>query len=245
MGKLFAASVLLLAILYGLVLAFRELRRRRRLRALVRDTATRPASQLVPGLVAVEGRAVAVGAPLSSPLQDLVCLAYRVEVERLQQQSRRDREWTGWKTLHHDQRRAPLAIEDETGAVPLELGSAPLGFGSATRGELRPAAGVPPDGTPAARALALAKGDRGLGVRWEEACLRQGEPLFAFGTWSGSSLVSTPSVPIVVSAEGRQGAVRDLGAAARRKVLECAFLLCGLLFVGAALAAGIGELGGR
>lgn len=242
MGLLIASLVMVAAIVFGLVQAGRELGRRRRLRALVRDTRACPVAELAPGLVAVEGRVVAGGSGLSSPLGGVACVAYRVNVERRQKHSRRDQEWIDWSSIHHDERRAALAIEDGTGRVAVELGGGPLDLGPAERGELS-SAGEPAQDTPAARALALARGDRRLGLRWEEACLREGEQLFVLGTWSGRAIGPTPHVPVVASKLGGDGAVRDLGAGVRRKVLECAFLGFFLLFFGAALALKLGELG--
>lgn len=242
MGVWFAGLVLCAAIVFGLVQAGRELGRRRRLRAIVRDTTKRAAAELSPGVVAVEGRVVASGSGLRSPIGGVACVAYRVVVERRQRHSRRDREWIDWSSIHHDQRRAALSIEDETGRVAVELGGGQLDLGLAERGELS-SADDPAQDTPAARALALAKGDRRLGLRWEEACLREGEQLFVLGTWSGSAIGPTPLVPVVASKLGREGAVRELGAGVRQKVFECAFLGFFLLFFGAALALKFAELG--
>lgn len=240
MGFLIAGLLLTVAILYGQVLAVRELRRRLRLRAIVRDTPTRTVAELEPGLAAVEGRAVSSEA-LTSPLRRVTCLAYRTRVERRQKHSRRDQEWVDWTTIHHEERRAALSIEDATGRVAVELGEADLGLGPPVGGEL-PASGREPDeGTPAEGALRLARGDRRLGLRWEEACLEEGERLFVLGTWRGGSLGPTDLVPVIASKLGRDDAVRECTYRVRRKLFECAFLLFGLLFFGAATVGGLLE----
>lgn len=232
-------AFMVVAITYSLVLACRDLRGRLRLRALVRDTASRPAAELTPGPVAIEGRVVAAGSPLVSPLEGVACLAHDSVVERLQKQSRQDREWTDWLAVHRDHRRAALAIDDGTGRSPVELREGQLALSAATAGELGPSSPRPSGGTPAARALALAKDRRELGLRWREACLREGDRLFVFGTWSGSAIGRAPDVPVVASTLGREGALRELRGAVLRKVGACVALGLALLFCAAGAVAGL------
>lgn len=232
-------AFLVVAIAYQLVLTCRQLRGLRRLRALVRDTATTPVAELRPGPVAVEGRAVAVGSALVSPLQGETCLAHDSVVERLQKQSKQDREWTDWRTIHRDYRCAALAVDDGTGRTLVQLSQARLELPAPTSGELGPSGQRPVDGTPAARAMALAKEDRRLGVRWREACLREGERLFVFGTWSGSELRSETDLALVVSTLGREGALRELAGPLRSTALAGAGLVLAILFCGAGAVLGV------
>lgn len=107
-------------------LVYKVVRNNRRARLLRRLPLSR-IGDLQAGLAKVEGRAVAVGRTLLSPLAERECVYYRFQVQEKRRRHGFPHGGSGyWKTVIDDAQAADCAIDDGTGSAVFRLQSAEL-----------------------------------------------------------------------------------------------------------------------
>jgi hypothetical protein len=129
------------------VLVYKAIKNTRRARFLGRLPWSK-IGQLQPGLVKVQGRALAAGVMLRSPLAGRECVYFHFQVEEKRQRGGGPFPPRGsyWKTVVSDTQDVPWTLDDGTGRAVVRLKSAELdlragaqkrsGFGNSARPEL-------------------------------------------------------------------------------------------------------------
>jgi len=123
---LYAIIGLVVALLETLLL-YKAIRNTRRARLLARLPWSK-IGQLQPGPVKVQGRALAVGGTLRSPLSGRECVYYHFQVQEKRQRGGPFPPTRGayWKTVINDVQDVPWALHDGTGSATVRLDSAEL-----------------------------------------------------------------------------------------------------------------------
>ena len=125
---LFPAAFLVVGVILFIV-GFRTYRQYR----IIADTPRMPIRSVPMGLVHVQGKSTG-GNPLTSPLTQVPCYYYKVQVDKWGKKDRREE----WETVRTDALDCPFYLEDETGKVLVNPHQAEYDVPRTFRGEIGP-----------------------------------------------------------------------------------------------------------
>jgi hypothetical protein len=223
MGPLFPIILLigLVALLLESLVVYKAVQNSRRAR-LLGGLPWSKLGQLQAGLVKVQGRVVAVGGLLRSPLTDSDCVYFHFKVQEKRHRGGGPHGGGGsyWKTVINDAQSVPCAIDDGTGSAVVRLKSAEL----VLRPGVAERSGFLQDARPEMEATLRHYGYSSVGwifnraLYYTETRIEEGDALVLLGTaratpGGGWELVRGPS-PFIVSDKGLGAVVGSYRSAA-------------------------------
>lgn len=212
----------------------------------IEATHTRPINSLLAGALAeVQGKArrAADDRPLvSSPLSDAPCLLFHLVIELEKTTRRRTSKGrsttdTSWVTLVDDRQQVPFVIDDGTGQVGVDLERAEVLLAEDVDEDRRRWLDSSRASTEEGRRLAdaLARYGRSADVdrlRYRETMLREGDGLYALGTFAGGLLRRIREDVLIVSDRGERAVVAEFSGRFRNRLAFAALLaVVGVVFL--------------